>query len=249
MARATSVKTSGRHAASVPPSRSTITASISPGAPAPTADCLPSLAEAGAPYQSAASYARHLRPLLPPGAFRTDPNRLLLVLINLAILGLGWAMADQLDRWPGFWPLAFLPFALVMGNSVIVLLFATHDLLHGSSLRGRGWRRAVGLLGLTLLWMPPTLWHAVHNREHHSHTNSLRIPIAATSKRNRPPGASGSSTCSPPLTRCGRSGLWSAWPVPGGSITCARSHRCCCSTMGRPISRRPPFASAQRSAL
>jgi fatty acid desaturase len=123
-----------------------------------------------------ASYARHLRPLLPPGAFRTDPNRLLLVLINLAILGLGWAMADQLDRWPGFWPLAFLPFALVMGNSVIVLLFATHDLLHGSSLRGRGWRQAVGLLGLALLWMPPTLWHAVHNREHHSHTNSLRDP-------------------------------------------------------------------------
>ena len=176
MARATSVKTSGRHAASVPPSRSTITASISPVAPAPTADCLPSLAEAGAPYQSAASYARHLRPLLPPGAFRTDPNRLLLVLINLAILGLGWAMADQLDRWPGFWPLAFLPFALVMGNSVIALLFATHDLLHGSSLRGRGWRQAVGLLGLALLWMPPTLWHAVHNREHHSHTNSLRDP-------------------------------------------------------------------------
>ena len=176
MARATSVKTSGRHAAEMPPSRSTIAASISPGGPAPAADCLPSWAEGGAPYQSAASYARHLRPLLPPGAFRTNPNRLLLVVINLAILGLGWAMADQLDRWPGFWPLAFLPFALVMGNSVIVLLFATHDLLHGSSLRGRAWRRAVGLLGLALLWMPPTLWHAVHNREHHSATNSLDDP-------------------------------------------------------------------------
>jgi len=127
-------------------------------------------------YQSAASYARELRPQLPPGAFRTDPNRLALVVINLAILALGWAMADQLDHWPGFWPLAFLPFALVMGNSVIVLLFATHDLLHGSSLRGRAWRRAVGLLGLALLWMPPTLWQAVHNREHHSATNSLADP-------------------------------------------------------------------------
>jgi len=127
-------------------------------------------------YQPAASYARRLRPLLPAEAFRTDPNRLALVAINLAILGLGWAMADQLDRWPGWWPLAFLPFALVMGNSVIVLLFTSHDLLHGSSLRGRTWRRAVGLLGLALLWMPPTLWHAVHNREHHSSTNSLSDP-------------------------------------------------------------------------
>lgn len=114
--------------------------------------------------------------MLPAEAFRTDPNRLALVAINLAILGLGWAMADQLDRWPGWWPLAFLPFALVMGNSVIVLLFTSHDLLHGSSLRGRAWRRAVGLLGLALLWMPPTLWQAVHNREHHSSTNSLSDP-------------------------------------------------------------------------
>lgn len=127
-------------------------------------------------YQPAASYARRLRPLLPAEAFRTDPSRLALVVINLAILGMGWAMADHLDRWPGWWPLAFLPFALVMGNSVIVLLFTSHDLLHGSSLRGRAWRRAVGLFGLALLWMPPTLWHAVHNREHHSSTNSLSDP-------------------------------------------------------------------------
>ena len=127
-------------------------------------------------YQPAASYARRLSPLLPAEAFRTDPNRLALVVINLAILGMGWAMADHLDRWPGWWPLAFLPFALVMGNSVIVLLFTSHDLLHGSSLRGRAWRRAVGLFGLALLWMPPTLWHAVHNREHHSSTNSLSDP-------------------------------------------------------------------------
>jgi fatty acid desaturase len=120
--------------------------------------------------------ARELRPLLPPHAFRTDHNRLWLLLINLAILGLGWTMAARLDRWPGFWPLAFLPFALVMGNAVVVLLFASHDLLHGSAVRGQRLRRLVGLAGLALLWMPPTLWQAVHNREHHGHTNSLRDP-------------------------------------------------------------------------
>jgi fatty acid desaturase len=120
--------------------------------------------------------ARELRPLLPHDAFRTDRSRLALLLINLAILALGWTMASGLDRWPGLWPLAFLPFALVMGNAVIVLLFASHDLLHGSAVRGQRWRRAVGLAGLALLWMPPTLWQAVHNREHHGHTNSLRDP-------------------------------------------------------------------------
>jgi fatty acid desaturase len=141
------------------------------------ADHVPdSPAATGSTSPTAASYARLLRPLLPPDAFRTDPSRLALVLINLAILVLGWSMAARLERWPGLWPLAFLPVALVMGNSVIVLLFATHDLLHGSSLRGHGWRRVVGLLGLALLWMPPTLWQAVHNREHHSHTNSLSDP-------------------------------------------------------------------------
>jgi len=125
---------------------------------------------------SVAGYARELRPLLPPEAFGADPSRLTLMLINLAILALGWWMASQLEQWP---PLAlplFLPFTLVMANAVVVLLFATHDLLHGSAIRGQGARRLVGLLGLAVLWMPPTLWNAVHNRQHHAHTNSLADP-------------------------------------------------------------------------
>ena len=139
----------------------------------------PNAAACSAPQttpQTALQLARELKPLLPPDAFRTDDGRLPLLLINLAIVMLGWVIAARLDRWPGLWPLAFLPFALVMGNAVIVLLFTSHDLLHGSAVRGQRWRRAVGLAGLALLWMPPTLWQAVHNREHHGHTNSLRDP-------------------------------------------------------------------------
>jgi fatty acid desaturase len=114
--------------------------------------------------------------MLPPQAFRTDPSRLALVLINLAILGLGWTMARSLDRWAFVALPLFLPFTLVMGNAVVVLLFSTHDLLHGRSV-GWSWaRRWLALLALALLWMPPTLWLAVHNREHHSHTNSLQDP-------------------------------------------------------------------------
>jgi len=123
-----------------------------------------------------AGYARELRPLLPPEAFRADPSRLTLVLINLAILALGWWMASRLDQWPTLVLPLFLPFTLVMANAVVVLLFATHDLLHGSAIRGQGPRRWVGFMGLAVLWMPPTLWNAVHNRQHHGHTNSLADP-------------------------------------------------------------------------
>lgn len=98
------------------------------------------------------------------------------MLINLAILALGWGMARTLDRWPLPALVLFLPFSLVMGNAVIVLLFATHDGLHGRPAGGQLPRRWLALVALALLWMPPTLWHAVHNREHHGHTNSLRDP-------------------------------------------------------------------------
>jgi len=98
------------------------------------------------------------------------------VLINLAILALGWWMASRLDQWPKLALPLFLPFTLVMANAVVVLLFATHDLLHGSAIRGQGPRRWVGFMGLAVLWMPPTLWNAVHNRQHHGHTNSLADP-------------------------------------------------------------------------
>lgn len=158
------------HPDPIPPSFSSRAARF--GAPAVSSPVSPPLASPA----EGESVERHLRSLLPPEAFRTDPARLGLLLINLAILALGWTMARSLDQWSwGALPL-FLPFSLVMGNAVIVLLFSSHDLLHGSAVRGQGWRRTVGLLGLALLWMPPTLWQAVHNREHHGNTNSLRDP-------------------------------------------------------------------------
>ena len=155
-----------RCAAVVPRRRCPITrtAPSSPGdtsAPAPT---------------TVAGYARELRPLLPPEAFCADPSRLTLVLINLAILALGWGMASRLEQWPTLALPLFLPFSLAMANAVVVLLFATHDLLHGSAIRGQGARRWIGFMGLAVLWMPPTLWNAVHNRQHHGHTNSLADP-------------------------------------------------------------------------
>jgi fatty acid desaturase len=121
-------------------------------------------------------YAKQLRPSLPSEAFLSDPNKVWILLINIAILVLGWGIADRLPQWNGYLLWLYLPLTLVMGNSVIVLLFGTHDLLHSRTIRNPSLRRLVSLLGLTMLWTPPTFWKAVHNREHHSKTNSLHDP-------------------------------------------------------------------------
>lgn len=123
-----------------------------------------------------ADYAKKLRPLLPPEAFIPDPNKVWILFINLAILIVGWAIASYLDRWNWYFLWLYLPIAIIMANSIIVLLFSTHDLLHSSAINDPWLRRIVSLCGFTMLWMPPTLWKAVHNREHHNKTNATQDP-------------------------------------------------------------------------
>ena len=144
----------------------------------PSGDNLASLPPAAEPT-SVPGLARELRPLLPAEAFEPDRTLLPLSAINGAILLLGWLMADRLDQWPPLWLPLWLPFALIMGNSVFVLGLSMHDLLHGSVVRGPQRRRLVALLGFSMSWMTPTLWQAVHNREHHQHTNGLTDPDRA----------------------------------------------------------------------
>ncbi|WP_404790341.1 fatty acid desaturase family protein [Altericista sp. CCNU0014] len=125
---------------------------------------------------SQAEYVKKLRPLLPDDAFLPDLSKGWILAINLAILGLGWAIAADLDRWHWYWLWLYLPLAAAMGNSIIVLLFSCHDLMHGSAARHSRAFRLMSFLGLSMFWMPPTLWRAVHNREHHRNTNSALDP-------------------------------------------------------------------------
>lgn len=121
-------------------------------------------------------YAKKLRPLLPPEAFDPDPNKLLILFINLVILLMGWRIASDLDQWPIYLLWLYLPLAVIMGNSVIVCLFSSHDLLHGSIQKQSRLTYLISLIGLTLWWMPPTQWKSLHNLVHHNHTNSLDDP-------------------------------------------------------------------------
>ncbi|WP_232229366.1 fatty acid desaturase family protein [Crinalium epipsammum] len=123
-----------------------------------------------------AEYAKKLRTFLPPEAFAPNINKLVILLINLVILVLGWIIADKLEQWSVYYLWLYLPLAVVMGNSIIALLFTSHDLMHGSVIRNPRLMRLISLLGLTMLWMPPTLWKAVHNRVHHKNTNNFGDP-------------------------------------------------------------------------
>jgi fatty acid desaturase len=123
-----------------------------------------------------AEYAKKLRPLLPNEAFLPDPNKLTILIINVLILLLGWGIASYLDRWSVSLLWLYLPLALVMGNSVMVLLFSSHELMHNGVIRNPRLIYAFGFLGMTMLGMPPTFWKAVHNREHHNKTNSMDDP-------------------------------------------------------------------------
>jgi fatty acid desaturase len=125
-------------------------------------------------HQSA--YAKKLRPLLPPNAFEPDPSKLAILLINLGILLLGWGIADYLDRWPVYLLGLYLPLAAIMGNSIIVLLFSSHDLMHGSVQKKSRLTYPIAFLGLSMLLMPPTQWKSLHNLVHHNTTNSLADP-------------------------------------------------------------------------
>ena len=113
-------------------------------------------------------YAKKLRPLLPSDAFEPDPSKLGILLINLGILLLGWGIADNLDRWPVYLLWLYLPLAAIMGNSIIVLLFSSHDLMHGSVQKKSPLTYPIAFLGLSMLLMPPTQWKSLHNLVHHN---------------------------------------------------------------------------------
>ncbi len=123
-----------------------------------------------------AEYAKTLRPLLPAAAFIPDRNKAIILVINIAILILGWSIAAHLDRWHWYFLWLYLPIALVMGNSITVLIFSTHEMLHSGSIKNPWLREIVSLLGWAMAWMTPTLWKIVHHREHHQKTNSLQDP-------------------------------------------------------------------------
>ncbi len=116
--------------------------------------------------RTANSYARELRPLLPPETFEPARSRVLWLPVNAAIIAtLAWLMAT--GRVPGYvWPL----FSLVIGCCLANNVFLGHETLHGGVVRGRLAIRIVGWFGFLTFTVSPVLWTAWHNRVHHNNT-------------------------------------------------------------------------------
>lgn len=125
---------------------------------------------------SQGTYAKKLRPFLPDDAFAPDPTKLAILFAHVAILLVGWIVANRLNDWPIYLLWLYLPIALAMGNSIMVLAFSSHGLMHGTVIRNTRITQLMSLLGFTMIWMPPTLWKSLHNRVHHNQTNGLGDP-------------------------------------------------------------------------
>ncbi len=121
-------------------------------------------------------YVKKLRPLLPSDAFEPNSSKLTILLINVGILLLGWGIAANLDRWSVYFLWLYLPLAVIMGNSITLLLFSSHDLMHGSVQKKSPLTYPIAFAGLSMLFMPPTQWKNLHNLVHHNNTNSVADP-------------------------------------------------------------------------
>lgn len=120
---------------------------------------------------SQAAYAKALRGYLPKEAFEPDSSKLVLLAINILILVCGWLIGAQLPQWHYHWLWLYLPFAILMANSVTALAFLSHDLMHGGVMHNYNLAKKIAILSQAILWMPPTLWVIIHNRIHHNQTN------------------------------------------------------------------------------
>jgi hypothetical protein len=125
---------------------------------------------------SRTEYAKTLRPLIPDVALKPDTSKIIFLLINVLILIFGWGIADKLDQWSWYLLWLYLPMSLIMGNAIMALFFTTHDILHSKTIKNPWLKQVTALISLSMLWMTPSFWKVVHNREHHNKTNSLMDP-------------------------------------------------------------------------
>ncbi len=112
-----------------------------------------------------------LTALLPKRAFTTAPQKLWIALLHLLIVGAGyWGMRHAVNL-PGRAVLS-----LVIGHSMACVAFLTHELSHGTVVRGRARRYGLEVLLWGMNLIPATVWRRVHNQTHHAHTNTRRDP-------------------------------------------------------------------------
>jgi len=110
-------------------------------------------------------YAKELRPLLPKEAFKRSPSRIgwfylhMLIILSCVI---GVLTVHNL--------ILCIIFSLLIGQSMGILSFLGHEIIHGTVVKGKKKIFIYGTLCMFHWGMPANVWIAWHNRKHHQHT-------------------------------------------------------------------------------
>jgi fatty acid desaturase len=120
---------------------------------------------------SHAEYVQVLKPHLPPHAFLPQPRKLWVVLAHLVVICAGYAAL----RFASSIVLS-MAIALVIGHSLMCLVFLAHELSHNTIIRHSGARYPLEVLLWGLNLIPATMWRRLHNQSHHIYGGTLRDP-------------------------------------------------------------------------
>jgi fatty acid desaturase len=120
---------------------------------------------------SHAAYLQVLKGRLPQEAFRPRLRKLLVILAHLTIVGACYAAFHLTSSIA-----LYLLLAIVIGHSLMCMVFLAHELSHNTILRQPLLRYPleVFLWGMNLI--PATMWRRLHNQTHHIYSNTLRDP-------------------------------------------------------------------------
>jgi fatty acid desaturase len=120
---------------------------------------------------SHAAYLQVLKSHLPEQAFQPRLRKLWVILVHVIVVGMGYAAF----RFTSSIAL-YLLLSLVIGHSLMCLVFLAHELSHNTILRQPILRYPLEVLLWGLNLIPVTMWRRLHNQSHHIHCNTLLDP-------------------------------------------------------------------------
>ncbi len=120
---------------------------------------------------SHAAYLQVLKSHLPEQAFKPRLRKLLVILAHLIVVSAGYAAFQFTSSL-----VAYSLLALVIGHSLMCVVFLAHELSHNTILRQPILRYPLEVLLWGLNLIPATMWRRLHNQSHHIHSNTLRDP-------------------------------------------------------------------------
>ena len=119
---------------------------------------------------SRTQYVQRFYGELPEEAFLPNQKEVWYFAMNLGLLLTAYLALRSA-------PLYLMPIiSIVIGHSMACIAFFAHDLSHGSILRHKSLRYLFELAAWGVNFIPPRLWHIVHNRTHHRFANTDRDP-------------------------------------------------------------------------